>query len=53
LVSKACIIVERDALANENEITPRIMRKMAPIFSATVPPDISPYPTVVMVVIVK
>lgn len=44
---------ESDALETENEITPRSMSKIAPIFSDGVPPEISPYPTVVMVVIEK
>jgi len=44
---------ESDALETEKDITPRSMSKMAPIFSVEVPPEISPYPTVVMVVIQK
>ena len=45
-------IEESEALATENEMTPRSIRIIAPIFSAEVPPDISTYPTVVIVVII-
>lgn len=40
-------------MANENAITPKIMIAIQKIFSSRVYPDISPYPTVVIVVIVK
>jgi len=40
-------------VANENEMTPMIMRIMAITFSVVVPPEMSPKPTVVIVVTVK
>ena len=45
-------IEESEALATENEMTPRSIRIIAPIFSAEVPPELFTYPTVVIVVIV-
>ena len=43
----------RVPVANENETTPMNMMMMQMILSASVPPDISPKPTVVIVVNVK
>ena len=43
----------RVPVANENETTPMNMMMMQMILSAFVPPDISPKPTVVIVVNVK
>ena len=40
-------------VAKEKEITPMTINTMQIIFSVVVPPDMSPKPTVVMVVIVK
>ena len=40
-------------VANEKAITPMTIRVMQIIFSEIEPPEMSPYPTVVMVVIVK
>ena len=53
LLSYELKIDDRDALDTENAMTPKSIKKIAPIFSDEVPPDISPYPTVVIVVIVK
>ena len=43
----------REPVANEKEITPIIMRQMQIMRSVPVPPEMSPKPTVVMVVTVK
>ena len=43
----------KEPVANEKEITPMIMRQMQIMRSVPVPPDMSPKPTVVMVVTVK
>ena len=40
-------------VANENAMTPITMRVIQIIFSEMVPPEMSPNPTVVIVVIVK
>ena len=42
-----------DPVANENEITPMIMRQMQMMRSLRVPAEMSPNPTVVIVVTVK
>jgi hypothetical protein len=48
-----CKIEANDPLANENVITPAIIMMVQNIFSPQVEMEISPYPTVVMVVMVK
>lgn len=42
-----------DPAANENDITPDIIMKIRKIYSTSLYPEMSPKPTVVMVVIVK
>jgi hypothetical protein len=42
-----------EPVENENAITPTSISMMQKTFSYLVPPPISPYPTVVMVVITK
>ena len=46
-------MLARLPVANENEMTPKIMRKQAKAFSPVVSGVMSPYPTVVIVVTVK
>jgi len=53
LLSYELKIDDRDALEIEKEMTPRSIKNIAPNFSDEVPADMSPYPTVVIVVIVK
>jgi hypothetical protein len=44
---------DREPVAKEKDITPIIMRMMQRIFSDILTADISPYPTVKIVVVVK
>ena len=46
-------IEDNEPVANENAITPRIMITIQKIFSMSLLPEMSPYPTVVIVVTVK
>ena len=53
LLSKVESTEVKELMANEYEITPISIKQMQNILSAKVPALTSPYPTVVIVVIVK